>query len=167
MNANQLFESVNPSVVIELFTWLRENERDLYKNAIINLASNKKLRPVFVTKKPVPDQIAWLHKTLKSNTSNVIGEHLLQIWFMQAKQDMLITFCDSLEIAHDGNGTVEEDLPEELDSAGLKKAADALLASHPANITTLYLQVFNMQRQGGWQALTELLASDDRLQLGS
>ena len=48
----------------------------------------------------------------------------------------------------------------------LKKAADALLGAHSASLTTLYLQVFNMQREGGWQALTDLLASDERLQLG-
>ncbi len=165
MQAHQLFSAVDPATVTELFTWLRENERDLYKNAVASLAANKRLRPVFVTKKPVSEQITWLHKTLQSKTSDMMGEHLLQIWFMQGKQEMLVSFCDSLEIPHDGNGTVEGDLPDDLDSEKLKLATDTLLKAHSPSLTTLYLQVFNMQRSGGWPALTEILASDDRLKL--
>jgi len=40
-----------------------------------------------------------------------------------------------------------------------------MLEGNEANVVTLYLQVFNLQRPGGWEAVSELLQSDERLKL--
>jgi len=148
-----------------MFQWVRAEEKDLYKATLATLATNRKLRPVFVQKKPVEGQIEWLHKTLKLRTSDMIGEHLFQVWLMQGKQDLLITFCDGMGIEHDGKGTVTGDLPEEVDAEKLKTTVDSMLEGNEANVVTLYLQVFNLQRPGGWETVSELLQSDERLKL--
>ena len=57
----------------------------------------------------------------------MIAEHLLQVYFMQGQEGMLVTFCDALDIPHNGKGQVEGRLPETLDAEKLKAAIDALL----------------------------------------
>lgn len=166
MNAYELFQAVKPSIVSDMLMWMRETDRNLYKTALGGLASNRKLRLPFLQKKSVPDQIAWIHKNLQLKTSDMIAEHLLQVYFMQGQQAMLSSFCDSLDIAHDGKGQVEGELPESLDAAKLKTAVDTLLEDHDPALVTLYLRTFNLQSPEGWSAMKDTLESDERLKLG-
>lgn len=161
----EIYQQVDPRIVSEMFRWLRENERQLYKSAIANLTAARKLRPVFVEKKPVPEQIAWLHKTLKLRSSDTLGEHLLQLYFMKSQQELLKAFCDGMGIEHDGEGSVEGALPETLDDENLKTTIDGLLENHDPKLVTLYLLIFNRQTEDGWGNLTERLDNDERLTL--
>jgi hypothetical protein len=166
VKAHELYTALNPDLVNQMLTWFRDHDRNVYKSAVASLAQNRKLRPVFIQKKPVPEQFAWILKTLKLRQSEAIGEHLLQAWLMAGNQDLLAKFCDEMGIEHDGNGQVTGELPESIDAATLDKAVDAVLESHDAGLVTLYLQAFNMQTPGGWEALTEKLSNDERLKLG-
>lgn len=145
---------------------MRDEERDLYKSTVATLAQDRKLRTVFIQKKPVPAQIAWMHQTLKLKSSNMIGEHLFQVYFMQGQQALLIAFCDAMGIEHDGKGAVDGELPADLDADKLKAAVDTLIESNDPQLVSLYLRVFNLQRAGGWDSITAILASDERLALG-
>ena len=165
MHAHELFQNVKPAIVTDMFMWMRETDRDLYKTALGSLATNRKLRLPFLQKKPAAEQIAWMHKTLNLKTSDMIGEHLLQVYFMKGQEGMLITFCDALEIPHDGKGQVESDLPDALDPDKLKTAIGALLEKNDPALVTLYLHTFNIQTPDGWTALSDALSSDERLQL--
>ena len=117
---------MSEELVSSQFQWMRDEERELYKTAIATLAEQKKLRPAFVSKKSVAEQFAWLRKQLTGKRTEMVGEHLLQAWFMNGQQDLLVTFCDAMEIKHDGKGSVEEELPEELDAEKLATAVDSL-----------------------------------------
>ena len=163
---HELFKQVDPAIVAELFTTFRDEERDVYKSALASLAQSRKLRPVFIQKKPVVEQIAWMHKTLKLRGSDMIGEHLLQVWFMKFQQPLLMGFCDGMGIAHNGEGSVEGELPAELDVAKLKETVEGLYADFNPKVVSLYLYLFNLQRPGGWDALTDTLANDGRIVLG-
>lgn len=165
VNAYQIYQEADAALINDLFTWLRNEEKDLYKNTVASLAQDRKLRPVFVQKKSLPDQFAWLHKTLKLKSTDMMGEHLLQLWFMKGQEEILVTFCDAMEIEHDGKGSVEGEIPDTLDADKLKVAVEALLEKHDAKLVTAYLQVFNMQTEGGWDSVTAILESDDRLKL--
>ncbi len=77
VKAHELYAAVDPTVVSGMLDWFRANDRNVYKSAVSTLASNRKLRPVFVTQKPLVDQYAWIHKTLKINACDTVGEHLL------------------------------------------------------------------------------------------
>ena len=165
MHAYELFQNVKSSVVSDMFMWMRDTDRNLYKTALGSLATNRKLRLPYLQKKSAVDQIAWMHKTLQLKTSDMIGEHLLQVYFMKGQESMLITFCDSLGIPHDGKGQVEGELPETLDPEKLKAATDALLENDEPALVALYLHTFNIQTPDGWAALSEALESDERLKL--
>jgi len=165
VNAHQIYQNSDPALINDLFTWLRNAEKDLYKNAVASLAQERKLRPVFVQKKSLPEQFAWLHKTLKLKSCDTMGEHLFQLYFMQGNEELLVTFCDAMGIEHDGKGSVEGELPDTLDAEKAKAAVDLLLEKFDTKLVTAYLYVFNLQKDGGWDSVTTILESDDRLKL--
>ncbi|MCW1926435.1 hypothetical protein OKA05_28045 [Luteolibacter arcticus] len=165
MKAYELFSAADPALVTQLLDWFRDHDRNVYKSAVATLAQSKKLRLVFIQKKPLPEQYAWILKTLRSKQSDTIGEHLLQAWFMAGHQEMLAKFCDAMGIEHDGKGSVTGDLPTEIDAAKLDGAVDTLLKDYDPKVVTLYLRVFSLQRPGGWDALTAKLENDSQLVL--
>ena len=69
---------------------------------------------------------------------------------------MLITFLNTLGIPHDGNGIVNE-LPETLDKEKLAKAVDEQFEKYPAGVASVYLQMFHLQTEDGWEELAEVL----------
>ena len=163
VKAYEIYQNIDPTLILDMFQWMRDEERDLYKTTVATLAQDRKLRPVFVTKKSVPEQIAWLHKTLKLKSCDMIGEHLFQVYFMKGQEKMLVSFCDSMGIEHDGKGSVDGELPETLDADKLKAAVDKLIEENGEKLTALYLSVFNLQTESGWDSLTELLEKDERI----
>lgn len=165
MKANEIFTALSADLVKQMLDWFRDQDRKVYKTAIASLTSQRKLRPVFIERKPLPDQYAWIHKTLQLRGSTAIGEHLLQAWLMGGQQELLSTFCDAMGIEHDGNGTVSGELPESLDAAKLDQAVDQILESHDPQLVALYLVCFNQQVPGGWDALNDKLENDERLKL--
>ncbi len=148
-----------------MLDWFRANDRNVYKSAVATLAGNRKLRPVFIQKKSLAEQYAWIHKTMKLNACDTIGEHLLQAYLMAGQQSLLGMFCDGMGIPHDGKGSVVGDLPKRLDAARLAETIDRLLGLFEPRLLTLYLHCFNLQVPGGWADLTAVLDTDPRLTL--
>ena len=165
MKAHELYTAVDPTIVTQLLDWFRANDRNVYRSAVATLATNRKLRPVFVEKKSMVEQYAWVHKTLKLKPCDTIGEHLLQAYLMSAQQSLLGMFCDGLGIPHDGKGSVVGDLPKKLDAARLGTTIDRLVDIFDPKLFTVYLHCFNMQVPGGWPELTTKIESDERLVL--
>lgn len=165
MKAHEIYQQVDPALVTKMLDWFRDHDRNVYKSAVSSLAQTRKLRLVFIQKKPVPEQYAWILKTLKTRSADTIGEHLLQAWLMAGNQDLLVKFCDGVGIEHDGKGSVTGDLPEVLEEEKLKGTVDEMLAGFDPKLVTLYLTVFNLQQPGGWDSLSELLEKDERLTL--
>jgi hypothetical protein len=165
VKAHELYTAADPALITQMLDWFRDNDRNVYKSAVSTLAQTKKLRLVFIQKKPLPEQYAWILKTLRGKPADTIGEHLLQAWFMAGNQPMLAAFCDAMGIEHDGKGSVTGDLPEAMDAAQLDAAVDQLVAAYDPKRVTLYLRVFNLQKPGGWDSLSAKLAGDPRLVL--
>ena len=165
VKAYEIYSAVDPAVVHSMLDWFRAHDRNVYKSAVGALAQARKLRAVFVQKKPLAEQYAWILKTLQGKACDTIGEHLMQAWLMAGHQDMLGAFCDKLRISHDGKGSVTGDLPEEIDAAVLDAAVDELLARFDPKVVTIYLRVFNLQKPGGWPVLDAKLENDGRLKL--
>ena len=165
MKSYEIYKAIDPALVNEMFMFFREEDRNLYKTTLATLAANKKMRPQFIQKKPVAGQIEWMHKTLMFKANQDVGEHLMQVWFMKAKSELLVAACDGLGIKHNGEGYVEGDLPEKLADKKLSATIDDLIEKFGTPTTTLYLYIFNLQIPGGWDNLTELLDTDKRLTL--
>ena len=54
-------------------------------------------------------------------------------------------------------------LPETLDKEKLAKAVDELFEKYPAGVASVYLQMFQLQTEDGWEELAEVLANDPRV----
>ena len=139
MKAYEIYSAAAPSVVNQMLDWFRSNDRNVYKSAVASLAEKRKLRPVFIEKKPMTEQYAWIHKTLKISACNTIGEHLMQAYLMAGQQSLLAMFCDGMGIQHDGKGSVVGELPEALDAKRLDSTIDRLIEVFDPKILTLYL----------------------------
>lgn len=162
MKAYQIFQAISPELGHTLFQDLRIEHRDAYKGVLVSLAAKRRLRPVFVQRKPAPQQIDWLYKSCQLKPVDDLAENMLQVWLLKSQKALLIKFLDEIGVDHDENGTVE-DLPETIDDKKLNKAVDILLKEFPAEHVKLYLHVFQLQRPGGWDNLGQMLESDARL----
>ena len=107
MKAFEIFQEISPETTQSVFQFLRDEQREVYTASLSSLAANRKLRPVFVQRKPAAAQIEWLAKNIKLRGSAEIAEHVMQLWLMKAHQDVLVQFLDGVGIAHDGEGAAE------------------------------------------------------------
>ena len=167
LQSNVIFQRISDKLSLQIFQYLKGEEKEAYKSVLTSLAQSRNLRPIFIQKKPIDKQISWIIANLKLKTSSEIADQVLQVWLLKAKKDMLIGFLDQLGIEHDGEGSVEGDLPEKLDKEKLKKAVDEMLESHSEEEVKIYLHLFQSQRSGGWNELNELISSDDQLSFNS
>ena len=161
---HEIFAQMPPAVADQLFTFLLENERPLYQTTLDTLAKQRKLRTIFVERKPRAERHAWLRDVLGRAVNEAIGAHLLQIWLVGAHAKLLCDFLDGLGIAHDANGTIEA-LPPAPAKADLVKAIDPLFAQHDPAVVAVYLHAFQALDDQGWPSLAELLAEDPQLKL--
>ena len=76
VKAHELYTAADPALVTQMLDWFRDNDRNVYKSAVSTLAQTKKLRLVFIQKKPLAEQYAWILKTLRGRPADTIGEHL-------------------------------------------------------------------------------------------
>lgn len=166
MKAYQILQHTPPDLIREIFHYLRTEQKEVYQTSLASLAALRKLRPVFLQRKPPEGQYAFLAKIAQLKSADSVDEHLLQLWLLKAHQKLLVDFLDGLGIKHDGEGAVD-DLPESLDAKKLKKTVESLLGAHDPEVVRLYLNAFQLQRPGGWAEIAELIAGDDRLNYGT
>ncbi|MDF1823122.1 MAG: hypothetical protein P1U68_00680 [Verrucomicrobiales bacterium] len=165
MKAYEIFQEVAPATAASIFQYLRDEQREVYTVSLSTLAANRKLRPVFVQRKPVPAQIEWLVKNVKLKASDEIAEHVIQLWLMKAHQTVLVEFLDGVGIEHDGEGAAE-DIPEKINAKKLKSTVEKLLKDHDPEVIRVYLHVFQKQRAEGWPEITSLIEATPALQFG-
>ena len=163
---HELYQQMSPEIAAAGLAYLRKEDRETYKTGLSSLAIQRKLRPAFIQKRSADKQIEWIVNQLKMKTAVAVGEHMLQTWLMKEHTDMLVMFLDALEIDHDGEGSVEGELPEELDDAKLKSAIDLILGRKDAEVVAIYLHMFKLQRPVEWDNLGKILEDDKRLVLG-
>jgi len=166
MKAFEIFQEISPETTQSVFQFLRDEQREVYTASLSSLAANRKLRPVFVQRKPAAAQIEWLAKNIKLRGSAEIAEHAMQLWLMKAHQDVLVQFLDGVGIEHDGEGAAE-DLPDELDAKKVKTTVEKLLQNHNPEVVKIYLNVFQLQRSNGWAAISDVIAATPALQFGA
>jgi hypothetical protein len=164
LKPHEIFARMSPAVGSQLFSFLQDKEKALYKATIDTLTKQRKLRPIFIERKPRDDRYAWLQATIGKAQNDAVAAHLLQIWLVGAHTKLLCDFLDALGIAHDENGTIDE-LPTAPPKAELTKAVESLLKKHEPAIVTVYLHAFQAVDDQGWATLEELLAQDARLKL--
>ncbi len=161
---HDIFAQMPSAVAEQLFSFLEQNEKPLYMTTIDTLAKQRKLRTIFVARKPRAERHAWLREVAAKKVNEGIAAHLLQIWLVGAHAKLLCDFLDGLGIAHDENGTIEE-LPPAPSKEALLKAIEPLFTKHDPAVVAVYLHAFQALDDQGWPSLAELLAEDPRLAL--
>ena len=164
MSPNDIFVQMPGSTSAAMLADLFENEKALYKNLIENLAKQRKLRPVFIERKPRTERFAWIKEALGRRQNEPVAANLLQIWLVSRHSSMLCDFLDSLGIKHDDNGTVDQ-IPPQPERAPLDAAVSALLEKYDPSIVTVYLHAFQALDETGWPLLDDIIAGDPRLRL--
>jgi len=164
LKPHEIFARMSPSVAAQLLGFLQEKEPRLYKATIETVAKSRKLRPVFIERRPRDDRYAWLQTHIGKPAQEGVAAHLLQIWLVGAQPKLLCDFLDALGIAHDENGTVEA-LPASPPKAELARAVEAVTAKHDPAVVAVYLHAFQAMDEKGWEPLAELLGEDPRLKL--
>jgi hypothetical protein len=160
----EIISKLPPAISAELFAHLMEKEPMLVKATIGTLCKQRKLRPVFIERKPKTERVAWMQEALGRKQNEGVAAHFLQIWLVSAHSNLLCDFLDGLGIAHDENGTIEE-LPSAPDKAKLLPVVDSLFAKHDAAVVAVYLHAFQSVDEEGWESLEGLLKEDARLKL--
>ncbi len=166
LKATDIFEKLPAPTVDGILTHLQGADKPTYRVAIQTLATARKLRPIFVERKPRPERHAWMQAALARPQNEQISANLLQMWLMGSQAPMLCDFLDALGIAHDEQGGIEN-LPPCPEPEKLRAAVDALLAKYPADAVSVYLHSFQGMDIAGWPPLAEILDHDPRLQLAS
>ena len=164
LQPHEIFARMPEPVSEQLLGYLFEKEKPLYKATINTLTKQRKLRPVFVERKPRTERHAWMRDVLGKKANESVAAHLLQIWLVGAHAKLLCDFLDALGIAHDENGTIEE-LPSAPEKVKLTAAIDTVSASHDPGVVAVYMHAFQALDEKGWSTLEELLAEDPRLKL--
>jgi hypothetical protein len=167
MKTHEIFQHMSPALAVEILSYLQKERTPVFKSVVSGLASQRNLRAVFVERKPPGERYAWIKAALSRKAGDTFGAHLLQAWLLGAQRPMLCAFLDSLGIARDEDGTVEN-LPESPPKEKLRASIDQLLANYPAETVAVYLHAFHdMDSTVSWPPLGEVLAEDERLGLGS
>jgi hypothetical protein len=163
MKAQQLIQSISPGLQQEILNHLFKEHKPAYRMVLNTLAANRKLRPVFLERKNKDDQFIFILEQLRMRLNESVAEQVIQLWLLKGQQGLLKTFLDAVGIEHK-DGEVEN-LPEEISEESGKAGIDALLAAHSAEKAAVYLNLFQMQRPGGWEGLAKAIAAEPRLVL--
>jgi hypothetical protein len=165
MKCHEIINRLSPELTNEVFAYLIEHEKPVYKAMIQNLATRRKLRPVFIERKPKNDRHIWLKQALSMRGTDDLATQLLQIWLLGAHREMICDFLDSLGIKHDGKGVVDS-LPAEPSLEALSGTITKLLEGRSAEVVAVYLHAFQAMDETGWSTLDDVLANDARVALG-
>jgi hypothetical protein len=166
MQAFEIFKAMSPAMSLSLVNWMRDEEKPVFKATLSALAQQKKLRPVFLERKPRGEQAQWVSDNLKLRLSEAIGENVLQIWLLKKNQDMLATFLDEIGVPHDGKGAVDGDLPATLDAGKVNAGVKALADKYQPEAAAIYLHLFQLQQPGGWPELSAAMEANPSVKLG-
>jgi hypothetical protein len=158
MTANEIFGRMSAPQASEILNWLHDNDRHAYRSCAGMLASRRKLRPVFVERKPREERNLWMREALLKATNGDLALEILQVWVLGKNERMVCDFLDALKIKHDGKGLID-DLPAEPGADKVSAAVEAILAKYPAAEVSIYLNLFAGMDDSGWPELKNLLAS--------
>lgn len=166
MTANEIFQRLGAADTAEVLEWFAGDDRDGYRRVIAMLAERRKLRPVFVERKPKPDRNAWIAEALGRPRNADLAIEILQVWTLGRNESMVCGFLDALGIPHDGKGLIE-DIPEEPPEDKVVSAVEGLIGGHRRLDVFIYLHLFSAMDEGKWPVLRGLVDSHPELATGA
>ncbi|MGH8046533.1 MAG: hypothetical protein ACREKL_04745 [Chthoniobacterales bacterium] len=163
MTAHDIFSGLTPAEVHELFESLHEANKAAYKGALQATAARRKLRPVFLERKPRTERHVWMQGVLSLPTNEELSLEIVQNWLLGLHRPLLADFLDALGIEHQ-EGLID-DIPSQPAREKLDAAVEVIAAKHPPLAVKIYLNLFQPQDAGAWPDLDALLVIDPRLSI--
>ena len=163
--AHEIFAFISAGLAMEIVEQLHATDKETYRSILKTVAEARHVRPVFLERKPRPEQHKVLAESLSRPHLEAAAVTALQTWLMKNQTVMLAEFLDALGIKHEKG--VVEDLPKSVEDEKLRAAVEGLLSKHQHEKVAVYLRAFNDLSQANWQNLADMLEKDKRLQLGS
>jgi hypothetical protein len=163
LTAHEIFSGLTPAEAHELFESLHDANKPAYRGALQATAARRRLRPVFLERKPRAERHQWMQAVLAAPAHEDLGLEILQNWVLSAHRPMLGDFLDALGIAHE-DGLVDT-IPAQPAREKVDAAVDAIAAKHPATAVKIYLNLFQPVGPEAWPDLDALLVIDPRLAL--
>jgi len=165
MTSQDILQSFSPELVEEVFASLHATDKVSYHSLLETLATRRKLRPVYLERKPRSDRHLWMREQLVRPSSQDLADQVLQVWLLSSCRPMICAFLDNLGIAHDGQGLVDV-FPKEPASERVQKAVHSLLKEYSPTHVAIYLNFFAAMAEEPWPELSRLLSEEETLQLG-
>jgi len=159
----ELFGFMPAPLATEILEQTFATNKELYKATLAAVAEARRVRPVFLNKRPRLDRHKDMVDMLSRPRMNLAAGSLIRGWLMTNEKQMLVDFLDALEIEHK-DGAVDN-LPDSIDDGKLKGAVDVLLGKYPKEKVTVYLHAFDDMNEVEWPNLKAVLEQEPRLQL--
>lgn len=153
---------MSPELGDEIMEWAFLNEKQIYRLTVAAIAEAKKVRPVYMEKKPRKERHAEMLKMLSRPRLELTASDLIRTWLVKGENSMLSDFLDALDIPHEDG--ITEDMPESVDDDKINAAVDKLLEKYPKEKVIVYLHMFCNTNDTEWENLETMLDKDERLQ---
>ncbi len=164
LTSHELLGFMSPALAMEILTYAYEADKPLYRTTLAAVAESRKVRPVFLERQPRAQRHTTMLAALSKPSLEIVTANLVRTWLLKKHAALLADFLNALEIPHkDG---IVENLPATVEDAKLQAAVDGLLAKHPPEVVSVYLNAFNEMNEVDWKNLKTMLEQDKRLQLG-
>lgn len=163
-SAYELFGFMSPALSSEIVESTFTHNKELYKATLAAVADARRVRPVFLERKPRVDRHKDMVDMLSRPRMTTAAGALIRGWLMHSQKAMLADFLDALGITHK-DGAVD-DLPKTVDDEKLKAAVQTLLEKHAVEKVAIYLHAFAEMNEVDWVNLRAILDSEPRLQIG-
>jgi hypothetical protein len=161
MKAHEIFHQFSDPNAGEILQYLHQQDRPAYRACLQLVANRRRLRPIFLNRKPLPERHSWMKTELSRSSNNDAAAEVLQTWLLGAHRPMICEFLDALDVPHDGQGLLET-LPPEPSPDALRAAMDGLFQNHPALPVTAYLLLFPEMDIADWPGFAKILQDDPR-----
>jgi hypothetical protein len=163
LTAHELFGFMPQAVAAQILETAYSEDREVYRLALNAIAEARKVRPVYLERKPRAERHTDMTQMLARPRLEFIAANLIRAWLIKKHTPMLVMFMDALGVPHK-DGTVE-DLPPSVEDPALQQAVEELLASYPPQEVAIYLNAFYSMNEVTWPNLKTMLETEPRLQL--
>ena len=163
LTASEIFSGLTPAEAHELFESLHATNKPAYKGCMQVTASRRRLRSVFLERKPRAERHAWMQSVLARPENEDLSLEVLQNWLLGSHRPLLGDFLEACGFTHE-DGLID-DIPAQPSREVVDAAVDAVAAKHPALAVKIYLNLFQPAAPGAWPDLDALLVIDPRLAL--
>src|SRR5262245_53781562 len=153
--AHELLGFMSPALSAEILEHSHQFDKELYRATMAAVAQARRVRPVFLERRPRKDRHADMLATLSKPSMELAAGSLVRGWLLKKHKALLCDFLDALGLTHKEG--VVDDLPPSVEDEKLRGAVEKVLANHPHEVVAVYLHAFYEMNEARWENLKTLL----------